>query len=199
MMHQAISSDAVASLATALHSEHDFGNTSVSNECLPPVDHAQKAPSTKLCFIWYHTGHCDRNPERPTKPGKSCRHLHSLKASEQNIKLSHWPKFLHRRPCGLPLCPLKDVTWQKTQPKDTKAEKGTCLAGSSAGSARASQKRILDEVTTSTVAKRLRTDQAPAAKVRQYGKCRDDPLKNSARQTDIEYDEYEGERLSPSE
>jgi len=199
MMQQAISSDAVASLATALHSEHDFGNTSVSNECLPPVDHAQKAPSTKLCFIWYHTGHCDRNPERPTKPGKSCRHLHSLKASEQNIKLSHWPKFLHRRPCGLPLCPLKDVTWQKTQPKDTKAEKGTCLAGSSAGSARASQKRILDEVTTSTVAKRLRTDQAPAAKVRQYGKCRDDPLKNSARQTDIEYDEYEGERLSPSE
>ncbi|RMX92483.1 hypothetical protein D0867_14575 [Hortaea werneckii] len=103
------------------------------------------------------------------------------------------------KPCGLPLCPLKDVTWQKTLPKDTKAQKGTCVAGSSAADTRASQKRKLDEVTTSTVAKRPRTDETPAAKVRQHGQCRDNPPKSSGRQTGIEYDEHEHERVPPSE
>ncbi|KAI7476097.1 hypothetical protein KC351_g9651 [Hortaea werneckii] len=199
MKQQAIYNDAVAPLPTSLHSERDFANTAISKERLCSDDHTPKAPSKKMCFIWYHTGHCDRNPERPTKPGKLCPYLHSLTANEQDTKLSHWPKFLHRKPCGLPLCPLKDVTWQKTQPKDAKAQKGTCVAGSSAGCARASKKRELDEVTTSTIAKRPRKDQAPAAKVRQRGKSRDDPLKSSARQTNMEYDEYEGERVSSSE
>ncbi|GAB1730044.1 hypothetical protein NU195Hw_g5113t1 [Hortaea werneckii] len=199
MKQQAILSEAVAPMPTALQSEQGFGNTSVPKECLHPVDHTQKPLSKKLCFIWYHTGHCDRNPERPTKPGKLCPHLHSTKAIEQNTKLSHWPKFLHRKPCGLLWCPLKDVTWQKTPPKDMKVQKGTCEAGSSADGTRASQKRKLEEVTNSTVAKRPRTDQISAVKVRQYGKCRDDPLKSSARRTDIEYDEHEGEGVSPSE
>lgn len=199
MEQQAIYNDAVAPLPTQFHSEHDFANTAASKERLHAVDHTQRGHSKKVCFVWYHTGHCDRNPERPTKPGKLCPHLHSLRANEPNTKLSHWPKFLHRKPCGLPLCPLKDVTWQKTLPKDTKAQKGTCVEGSSAAGTRASQKRTLDDDTTSAVAKRPRTDETPAAEVRKHGQCRGNPLKSSARRTDLEYDEYEHERVPPSE
>lgn len=199
MKQQVTSNNALAPPPTPLHSEQDFASTAVSKERLHTVDHIQRGHSKKVCFIWYHTGHCDRNPEKPTKSGKLCPHLHSLKANEQNTKLSHWPKFLHRKPCGLPLCPFKDVTWQKTLPKDTKAQKGTCVAGISAAGTKASQKRKLDEVTTSTVAKRARTDGAPAGKVRQHGQCRDNTPKSSARQTGIAYDEHDHEKVPPSE
>ncbi|RMX92399.1 hypothetical protein D0867_12223 [Hortaea werneckii] len=85
-----------------------------------------------------------------------------------------------------------------TQPGHSK-KKGTCVEGSSAAGTRVSQKRTLDHDTTSTVAKRPRTDETPAAEVHKHGHCRDNPPKSSARQTSIDYDEHEHGSVPPSE
>ncbi|TKA71187.1 hypothetical protein B0A49_08237 [Cryomyces minteri] len=52
----------------------------------------------KICFYWYHKGHCIRHPSKP-----SCPHLYH---PAPGAALSHVPAWFHRRyePCALPLC-----------------------------------------------------------------------------------------------
>ncbi|KAK5201057.1 hypothetical protein LTR16_003984, partial [Cryomyces antarcticus] len=70
----------------------------------PPTDPSSNSasptttPADKICFYWYHKGHCIRHPSKP-----SCPHLHHPAAG---AALSRVPAWFHRRyePCALPLC-----------------------------------------------------------------------------------------------
>ena len=76
----------------------------------------------RICFFWYHYQHCDRDPASPTRIGKPCPYIHSLEGVQSDVRISHFPRWMHKGPCGLELCPFKNTEW-KPKPESRREEK----------------------------------------------------------------------------
>lgn len=136
----------------------------------------QQHENKKICFFWYHFGSCDRDPTCAKKPGKSCPCLHGLGNGQTESDLQRVPRWMHKRPCGLALCPLRDTTWQR--PDGTKTEK-KAKGASSKGKEQASR----------TVKKEAQPTTPKKTKRKYPIRHPDDPTPSVSKRHKIDYDE----------
>ncbi|KAJ4369169.1 hypothetical protein N0V83_006253 [Neocucurbitaria cava] len=80
---------------------HDEHNSSRPFPFDPP---AGPQASSLICFDWYHKGHC--RPKR-RKGRWNCGMLHTLDVPDAQVSLPIYT--IDHGPCGLKLCPLRDV------------------------------------------------------------------------------------------
>ncbi|KAI7197854.1 hypothetical protein KC363_g11 [Hortaea werneckii] len=111
MEQQAIDNDAAASLATTLHSEHDFGNTTLSKECLHPrLNKPRNSPiGQSFCIgnlvgsLWSLAGDARSSQKRELDESCSLRRRDLLFLVPCMVQPP--PGYVHARPCALPWCP----------------------------------------------------------------------------------------------
>ena len=151
-----------------------------SSNARPNVQERGFRRGSKLCFFWYHYQHCDRDPTNNTNPDKPCSYIHSLDGVQPDVKIAHFPRWMHKGPCGLELCPLKDREWR---PKDTSKGKGK--------PAHEGKSVEVDQVTSMrpNKATNKRKDVMQQKKRKAFGQHPDAPLSSALKRQELSYDD----------